>query len=356
MKKIAIIIGDITRLAGTERAVCNLSNLLSESRKYDVLIISAYSFAGQNLAYNVNSNVSVLHLGLPLIKNKIVKFKLYCTLLKKINKICIENNVNVILGTAHAFNVLLFFLKNGIKLVACEHYGFMEPRLYLRMIKRIVYPYLDAVVVLTKTDIKNYLFRKNVRAIPNSLSFLADKQATLNNKVILAVGSLIERKGFDLLIDAISLIKDICFGWEVKIIGSGEVEDKLKKQILSMKLTDIVKIYPPTNEILQEYLNASIFVLSSRQEGFGLVIIEAQSCGLPVISFDCPKGPKEIINHNEDGMLVKAENTSELSKAILELIKNQEKRIELGKNALQNSKKYLPENIFILWDTLLSEM
>ena len=118
----------------------------------------------------------------------------------------------------------------------------------------------------------------------------------------------------------------------------------------------MVNICPPTDAIMQEYIDASIFVLSSRFEGFGLVLIEAQSCGLPIVSFNCPEGPAEIVRHNENGFLVENGNTEGLSKAILEFMQNKEKRILFGERALQGVVKYSPENVFVQWDSLLDKI
>ena len=352
MKKVAIIVFDITKRAGTERAVCNLANLLADSRKYEVTIISIHSTYGK-AAYDIKDDILLIHLGLSQFKNKVARLRLYSLTIKKINQICKEKKIDVVIGTTHGINIILALLKKSMKTVVCEHTCYMTATLIARILRRLVYPFLDAVVVLTNSDAKFYSFHKDVKVIPNSQTFQSEKQSDLTNKKILAVGRLSHLKGFDLLIDAIYLFRNEYNGWKIKIIGSGENEDILKKKIERLELGKLIMLCPSTNNIIQEYLQASIFVLSSRSEGFGLVIIEAQSCGLPVVSFDCPSGPAEIIKHNENGLLVENGNIVELSQSILELMYNQDKRIHLGKNALENINKYKPEKIFELWDKLL---
>lgn len=353
MRKIAIVIFDITLRSGTERAVCNLANLLAE--RFAVSIISIHSVSG-NAAYDMNSDIQLFHLGIPQSKNKIARLLPYYRVIKSIDRICREQNIDIVLGTTHAINSLLVFFRKKVKTVACEHLAYMAAPWSSRILRRILYPFLDAVVVLTSSDAKHYMFHKNVRIIPNSLPFLPDKYSDLTNKEILAVGRLTYQKGFDLLIDAISLIKNKCDGWRVKIVGSGEDENKLKKQIETLNLENIVRIYPSTNAIMQEYLSASIFVLSSRYEGFGLVLIEAQACGLPTVSFNCPEGPSEIVHHNEDGLLVENGNVEKMSEAILELIVDSNKRIQFGKKALQNIDRYKPNNVADQWNGLFSTL
>ena len=357
MKNIAIIIFDITKRAGTQRAICNLANLLTESKKYSISIISIHSVTGE-AAYNIDNGIFLYHLNLSKYKNKISRLKLYRILIKKIKQICYEEKIDIIIGTTHAINSILFFLGKKVKTIACEHLNYMSTPPSSRIIRRVTYPSLDAVVVLTLSDAQHYSFHKNVKVIPNSLSFLPEKQSELKNKVILAVGRLTYQKGFDLLIEAVSLIRNECTkeGWNIKIIGSGEDEAKLIDKIKSLQLDNLIKICQPTTKILEEYLQASIYVMSSRNEGLPMVLIEAQSCGLPIVSFDCPEGPAEIVHHNEDGLLVENGNIDKLSKALLELMYNQEKRIQFGEKAIQSSGKYKPENIFVLWDNLLSSL
>jgi len=354
VKKIAIVIFDITKYGGTERAVSNLANLLAESKKYSVSIVSIHSVSGK-AAYATNTDICLYHLGLIHYNTKILRLHLYWKIIEKLNWLCKEKNIDVVFGTTHAINIMLYFLLKIVKTIACEHVQYVVAPLSSRLIRKIIYPYLDVIVVLTLSDKKYYYFHDNVSVIPNSLSFQPSRQSELTNKTILAVGRLTYEKGFDLLIDAVSLIKFKCNGWNIKIIGSGENESELKKKIQFQGLGDIIKIYPATDAIMQEYLEASIFVLSSRYEGFGLVLIEAQSCGLPIVSFNCP-GPAEIIHHNEDGLLIKKRDINKFSEALLELMRNSEKRIQFGKKALQNVAKYKPENVFVLWDKLLDTL
>jgi len=355
MKRLAIIIFDITKQAGTERAVCNLSNLLVESKKYAVSIISLNSTYGK-AAFDINGEICIYHLGLPECKNKISRLKNYKLMIRKVDQICNENKIDIIIGTSHAINTLFFLLRKKVRTIGCEHLNYMASPISSRILRKIIYPYLDAIVLLTKNDASHYSFCKNTVIIPNSLSFIQDKRSELTNKVILAIGRLTYQKGFDLLIDAIALIKNECSGWEVRIIGTGEDIDKLERKIRNDKLESIIKIYPPTKNIIQEYQQASIYLMSSRYEGFALVLIEAQACGLPIISFDCPEGPSDIITNNENGFLIDNGNICKMSKALLDLMNNKEKRIKFGENAIINSEKYRSEKIFVLWNDLLGNL
>ena len=222
MKKIAIVIWGITERAGTERAVCNLAKLLTLSPKYSVSIISAHSFPNEKPAYNINSNIKLYHLSLPFPLTKISRLWMYIKFIIILNKICAQENIDIVLGTSHGMNISLVFLNKKIKKIACEHFTFMKAPFFCRVLRRATYPFFNSIVLLTNRDAKRYSFHKNAKVIPNSLSFFPKEKSKLMYKRVLAVGRLTHEKGFDLLLDAIAIIKTECKGWEFKIIGSGE--------------------------------------------------------------------------------------------------------------------------------------
>jgi glycosyltransferase involved in cell wall biosynthesis len=213
---------------------------------------------------------------------------------------------------------------------------------------------LDAVVLLTESDAGHYKFHKNAAVIPNSLSFAPQKQSSLKNKVILAVGRLTYQKGFERLVESIALIKEKSIGWQVRIIGDGADKEALQKRIKECGLEDTVVILPPTDKIEDEYRNASIYVMSSRFEGLPMALIEAKSCGLPIVSFDCPEGPSEIVRDGIDGFLVERDNVELLSAAILKLAESEDLRKRFGCEAVKDIDRFKPERVGVLWDKLLS--
>jgi glycosyltransferase involved in cell wall biosynthesis len=345
---VSIIIPDITRSAGTERAVCNLVNILADNRKYAPTIISVNSASGSSY-YPVNSMVKIIHCAVSE-KNKLIKrVKEFI----QIKKICDSEKYDFLIGTYPAINSQLPFIISAKKKIATEHMNYNSVSFFAKIIRKFWYRFLDAIVLLTKADADNYKFHKNAVVIPNSLSFMPPKQSSLENKVILAVGRLTYQKGFERLVEAIALIKEKCEGWQVRIIGDGVDKENIQKQIKDCGLENIILILPPTAKIEDEYCGASIYAMSSRYEGLPMALIEAKSCGLPIVSFDCPEGPADIVRDGIDGFLVESDNVELLSKAILKLIESRDLRKQFGCEAIKDIDRFRPEHVGILWDRLL---
>ena len=175
------------------------------------------------------------------------------------------------------------------------------------------------------------------------------------NRIICA-GRLDEKKGFNLLIDAWKLIATKFPTWRIDIFGEGELKNKIYKKISNCHLSNSIKINIPTDNIYNEYENSSIYVMSSLYEGFGLVLIEAMSCGVPCISFDCPNGPAELITHGEDGLLVPLGDIEKLAESIEWMITHEEERLRMSNNARQKAKQYTAEVIMPQWVELFEKV
>ena len=119
---------------------------------------------------------------------------------------------------------------------------------------------------------------------------------------------------------------------------------------------DCIFIHEPTSEIIAKYQESSIYIMSSRYEGFGMVLLEAMACGIPCVSFDCPYGPSDIIHDGEDGFLVKHLDTTALAERICYLIENPEIRKEMGEKAKRNIKRYSRENVMAQWTELFNHL
>jgi glycosyltransferase involved in cell wall biosynthesis len=209
----------------------------------------------------------------------------------------------------------------------------------------------DKFVVLTNENRREWK-GKNVVVISNPLSFYPNESSTLENKKVIAVGKQSHQKGYDLLLKSWKLVQQKNPDWQLEIYGKKDASQGLEELAKQLEIENSVAFFEPEKNIKEKYLQSSIYVMSSRFEGFGMVLIEAMACGVPCVSFDCPFGPSDIIKDNQDGFLVEKGNTIQLAEKLNVLIENEALRTDFGKKAKQNVKRFQPEIVLKQWDEL----
>lgn len=217
----------------------------------------------------------------------------------------------------------------------------------------------DCTVLLTEQERQLYWGReKGVVVIPNPLTLQEHGLSELKDKRVLAVGRISYQKGFDLLIKAWRLVINRFPDWHLDIMGSQEEPKEVRKingYIQQYKLEN-VRLLPAVSDIATEYEHSAFLVMSSRYEGFGLVLTEAMACGLPCVAFDCHSGPRDIITDGVDGYLVAQNNIEGLANAMMDLMYNPAKRCQMGMNAQKKAQEYDIHQIMNKWMSLFSRL
>jgi len=353
--RILFIINNLAAIGGTERVTSHVANLLvAKVSKVDILSIHQTSL---NTFFPIDNNVGQLSLythEISLLKSIVpASYKLYCIAKKYDVAIFSDTQMSLLSGFTALFS--------KTKVLAWEHFNStIVTRFGSRWFGRKLAARLsDLVVVLTKQDQSSwqakYWLKNQVKVIPNPSSIkLKDKAINeLRTSTVISVGRYTDQKGFDLLIQSWAAIdENIRQAWQLKIIGpNGSAKPDLVRQIEMLGINNVV-LADTCENMAAEYDNADVYVMSSRYEGFGLTLIEAMSSGLPVVAFDCPMGPGEIID-NQYGIIVEKENTSALSEAISQLITDKALRYNLSEQSLLRAKDFSEQSIADEWQSTL---
>lgn len=228
------------------------------------------------------------------------------------------------------------------------------------VLRILFYPYADALIVQSKGTLKwatQKLSEKKIFIISNAV--FVKKTPFINDTCkfpqpfIVAVGRLGFEKGFDLLLQSFQKIALKYPDWSLVIVGEGKEREVLEEMAIRLGIEQQVSFIGLHKNPMEIMIQASLFVLPSRYEGFPNALLEAMACGLPVISFDCPSGPREIIRHGIDGLLVPAEDVIALTNAMQELIACPEKRLQLSVKAREVTERFSQEKIMEMWEKLL---
>lgn len=267
-----------------------------------------------------------------------------------------------LMGTRPGWNLIAALLRPpGLKTIGLEQMHLDHHFTPLKQAMKPSYPKLDCFVVLTEGQRERY--RKHLKrpprleVIPNTVrSDMEGPQADLSAKTIFTAGRLFDQKGFDLLLDAYVPIAESHPDWRLRICGKGPREEELRAQIERLDLGHVVSLEPPAARIGIDMSQASIFVLSSRFEGFPLILLEAMSKGMAVVAFDCPTGPRDVIRDHENGLLVPPRDPAALSVALAEMMSDEALRRRCAPEAEKTAEQFKMPAIGPRWDALLDDL
>lgn len=233
----------------------------------------------------------------------------------------------------------------------------LADKIRAKMDERLVSKF-DSFVVLTEEDAEMWGDVPNIKVIPNAAKFISSGYSSCQNKRVIAVGRLDYQKSFDRLIEAWALVQqtDKYSDWHLDIFGQGEWRNMLQQMIDERGLQDRVTLNKPTKDIAKEYASSSMLVMSSHYEGFPMVMIEAMACGLPVVTFDYKCGPRDIIDHEINGLLVKDGDIEGLAQALMRLMNADELRQKMGEKARLVVDRYSEEKVMSKWQELYSKI
>lgn len=361
---ILILCSELYAPSGGNRVIVNLANLFVE-QGYAVTL--GLLDETKNSFYPVHQDVQVVQepllFGMTESGNPLTRKLSLLGDIKRLKKRIRALQPHIIIATEYhlAITAVLAGVQSPSRIISWEHAHFyaLEKSLFWRTLFRLVYPRLDAVVCLNEDEKKLFeTVNHRVRTIPNFiLPPDAPVHQTPRQTLILTVGHLIPIKGTDLLLQAAKTTLQRHPSWKWKIIGEGAMKAQVEDFIKAEHLQDRLLLeQPASHDLSMDYQNASLLVLPSRRESFGMVLLEAMSYSLPCISFDCETGPRHIINHHETGLLVEKENPMALADALTSLIMNEEKRKEMGQKALVHIQRFSPEHVLKLWEQLFSEL
>lgn len=316
---------------GAERILVQLANYFSvQGHEVSVII-----FSEKEPFYKLHESIELLRIiNKKTNRNIFENIRLQFITINSLKKIFINQQPDIIISFLTEMNIIctisaLLAKKN---IVVSEHTNYnVKAKGILGFLRRIVYPKADAVIVLTNYDKKKYSFLNNVHVIHNPLILSNQFVDIKRKKVILGVGRLVELKGFDRLIEAFSRLSAI--NWDLTILGEGPKRKELEDLVEKLNIKNRVSLPGASKEIEKYYKLASIFVLSSKIEGFPNVLCEAMGYGCPSIAFNCLTGPSDIIENNVTGILVEADNIGKLTHELQSLIDNVDKRLLLGENS-----------------------
>jgi glycosyltransferase involved in cell wall biosynthesis len=223
---------------------------------------------------------------------------------------------------------------------------------FRRIMKR--YPDIDTFLLLTQADAEQFrrVGLNNTDVMPNPVTMRPSSVAALSNPTIITVGRVAAEKNHRALVEAFARIAPDHPEWSLKIFGDGDLRDTLTAQIREVGLSDRAFVMGPTSQVERELLDSSIFALSSDAEGLPLALVEAMTCGVPCVSYDCSPGIREIITDGVDGIVVPPGSVSDLAAGIRRLIEEPEVRARMAGEAVLSARRFSPDTVMRIWDDL----
>ena len=360
-KEVSVIffIGNMTHSGGTERVLSIVANGLSE-RGFHVSIMSLWG-KGQSF-FSLKKTIKLYWIEERCAKFDILRQLSWLNHILKKEHADFLVDVDIILGLYSFFTSMR---KPELRWISWEHFNYFYhfPRNHnlRKIVRRLVCRYADCLVVLTEEDRGYYCRglrpRCPVAQIYNPASYEVNnfERKEQGKKIIFAAGRLVREKGFDLLISSWKLLEPAYPEWSLLIAGEGEERKSLEKEIKRAGLKNI-SLPGRTADMEELYRKAAFFVFPSRDEGLPMVLIEAMSFHLPVVSYSCRTGPQEIVTDGKDGFLVEPGHVAEFAGKMELLMQDETLRRNMGERAGESVRRFEAEGILEQWEALFGQL
>ena len=359
--KILIVCSGLDVPGGYEKMTCSLANALAGTgHQVSLLVVAASAKSFYPVHNGIQRSFIPVSFGIGKTGNKITRKLAFIEGVRTLCRAIKEQDPDVTITTEYPLSVAASFGRfPESNHWICWHHNAFDNRksFFWDLVSRRAYRRADLIVALNSDEQAKYQrYNRHTVVIPN---FVAENamQARLETKRILTVARAQPVKGIDLLMKAAQLVAKRYPDWEWKLISDVTPENL---HVIGVKETglpiNLLISLPQTSDLEQEYLSASIYALSSRRELFPMVLLEAQSYGVPAVAFDCETGPRHIIRHNEDGLLVEKENPEKMAEAIGLLIEDAQLRKEMGSSAFTHAKLFSQPQVLQQWIKLLEQL
>lgn len=370
--KIIYCINGTFNSGGMERVLANKANYLANIG-YDITIITTDQ-QNREPYFELSSKISHIDLGINYTSvqgmiGKIISYPLnQLKHKKKLTNIINELKPDVVISMFDHDASFLYKIKDGSKKVVEIHFSKFKRLQYGRTgIWKLIdvlrskndvnlVKNYDAFVVLTNEDKAYWGDLENMLVIPNANSFESSKNALLVNRKAIAVGRLSDQKDYDSMIEIWSLIASKFPDWVLEIYGHGELYDQLKNKIAKLGLVDKIIIQKPVSNIKDKYLEASLHIMTSKYEGLPMAMLEAQACGLPLISYDCKCGPKDVIVEGKNGFVIPMGDKDAFAAKLSEILSNEMLRNAMGEISKSRSSLFSENRIMRMWIDLFEKL
>ena len=377
--KIAYIYSTFVATGGTERIITEKVNYFSEHFGYDVTVITCFQHEDEVNFFPISHKAKQINLGIPYFlqykykypKRIWVKWRSNRLLQKSLNQVINQVNPDILIGVSRfKANYISKIKCSAIKIIECHEVKYntvlyikknhsFSIRVFLKLYKYIYFKtiehHADAIVTLTEDDKLLWKRAKRTVVIPNFSSMHISQYSECLSKRVIAVGRLSWEKGFGRLIQIWSIVSAKHPDWHLDIFGEGDMYDTLRMLIKMYKAKNI-SFHNYTSDISLEYASSSICAVTSYFEGFSLVLLEAMMHGVPCVAFDCPYGPRNIINDSYCGFLVDNGDIRIFADRLCQLIEDEELRKQFSKNSLEKSKLYDIDVIMNKWKELYEQL